>query len=152
MQDMLLMPHQPRLPGAHGRLPNDVFRALRRSTDVRAPEGRDGGVRSVVLERLTVPLFMDVHRDLVGLTVASFLDAHRRALALQDREGVRCLDGWFDDHTGTAFCLSAAPSPAAVIRLHRVAHGLLPDEVREVQAATSARPREPGGTGGSSVQ
>lgn len=82
-----------------------------------------------------MPLFMDVHRELHGLTPASFEAAHRRALARQEQAAVRFVRHWFDDHTGTAFCLVEAHDASAVVRGHRVAHGLIPDEIVEVREA-----------------
>lgn len=80
-------------------------------------------------------LFMDVHRDLAGLTASSFIAAHVRALARQEHAGVRYLHHWYDDRTGTAFCLVEAPNAAAVFDVHRRSHGNLPDEVLEVVEA-----------------
>lgn len=82
-----------------------------------------------------MPQFMDVHRELDGLTGASFEAAHERMVAIQDAAAVRVIRHWFDDHTGTAFCLVEAVDSAAVVRAHRMAHGLIPDEVVEVRAA-----------------
>lgn len=92
-----------------------------------------------------MPLFMDVHRDLCGLTASSFLQAHARALAAPETP-VRWLHHWFDDRSGTAFCLVEADDRGAVVRVHAVVNGLVPDEVVEV---TEARP--PPGSGPPSV-
>lgn len=86
-----------------------------------------------------MPLFMDVHRDLFGFTAQSFALAHARAVTLQRSAGVRYLHHWYDDRTGTAFCLVEAPGTAAVARAHRLAHGLLPDEIIEVHEVPPVR-------------
>jgi hypothetical protein len=40
---------------------------------------------------------------------------------------------WFDAGTGKAFCLVEAPSKEAANAVHREAHGLVADELIEVQ-------------------
>ena len=40
---------------------------------------------------------------------------------------------WFDEATGKVYCLAEAPSPDAMIDVHREAHGLLADEIVEVR-------------------
>jgi hypothetical protein len=76
---------------------------------------------------------MDVHRHVEGLTPAGVADAHAKDLAVQAKYGVRYIRYWWDEATGRVFCLSEAPSKEAAIAVHREAHGLLPDEIFEVQ-------------------
>ena len=40
---------------------------------------------------------------------------------------------WYDEATGKVFCLSEAPDREAITAAHRVAHGLLTDEIIEVR-------------------
>ena len=40
---------------------------------------------------------------------------------------------WYDAATGRVFCLSDAPDKEAALAVHREAHGLMPDEIFEVQ-------------------
>jgi hypothetical protein len=47
--------------------------------------------------------------------------------------GVTYLKYWFDVTTGTVFCLVEAPSREAAVAVHREAHGLLAEELIEVQ-------------------
>jgi DNA-binding CsgD family transcriptional regulator len=82
---------------------------------------------------VAVPLYMDIHRELGDLTAALVADAHHKDLALQSKYGVRYLKYWFDSASGKVFCLVEAPSAEAAIAVHRDAHGLLPDEIFEVE-------------------
>lgn len=80
-----------------------------------------------------MPLFMDVHRHVPGLTGEAVAAAHQKDLAIQDRYGVRFLRYWYDEATGKIFCLSWAPNREAAISVHRESHGLEADEIYEVQ-------------------
>jgi uncharacterized protein DUF4242 len=80
-----------------------------------------------------MPLFMDVHKHVPGLTKDGVADAHQKDLAVQGKHNVKYLKYWFNEQTGDVFCLSEAPDRESAIRVHREAHGLIPDEVVEVQ-------------------
>ena len=80
-----------------------------------------------------MPLFIDIHKHVPGLTKEAVADAHQKDLAAQERHDVKYLRYWFNDQTGDVVCLVEAPSKEAAIRVHREAHGLIPDEVIEVQ-------------------
>ena len=90
-----------------------------------------------------MPLYMDVHYRVDGLTAAGVIDAHRRDLATQDRYGVRWVNYWYDESSGKVFCLSDAPSAQATEDCHREAHGLLADEIREVKEYGDAPAQKP---------
>jgi len=77
-------------------------------------------------------LFIDIHKHVPGLTKDAVVDAHQKDLAAQDKHGVKYLNYWFNDKTGTVFCLVQAPTKEAAIRVHQEAHGLIPDEIIEV--------------------
>lgn len=79
-----------------------------------------------------MPLFMDIHNRIEGLTGDAVAAAHQQDLAVQARYGVRFIRYWYDERTGKVFCLSEAPTSDAVAAVHRAAHGLLADEVVEV--------------------
>ena len=79
-----------------------------------------------------VPLFMDIHQKVEGLTADAVAAAHQQDLSVQARYGVRFIRYWYDEKTGKVFCLSEAPSQEAVASVHREAHGLLADEVVQV--------------------
>ena len=83
-----------------------------------------------------MPLFMDIHRKVEGLTPEAVTAAHQQDLAVQARYGVRFIRYWYDERTGKVFCLSEAPTADAVGAVHREAHGLLADEVVEVAEGT----------------
>ena len=80
-----------------------------------------------------MPLFMDVHRKVDGLTAEAVAGAHKKDLEKQDQHGVKYLKYWFNEDSGTVFCLSEAPDREAALRVHSEAHGLMPDEVIEVK-------------------
>lgn len=79
-----------------------------------------------------MPLYLDVHRNLDGLTPEAVADAHARDLEVQNKHGVRYLKYWYNADAGRVFCLAEAPSREAAERVHREAHGLVPDEIIEV--------------------
>ncbi len=80
-----------------------------------------------------MPLFMDVHHKVDGLTAEAVAAAHQRDLEVQEQHGVKYLKYWFDEGSGKVFCLVEAPSKEAAEAVHREAHGLVADEITEVQ-------------------
>ena len=80
-----------------------------------------------------MPLFMDVHRKIDGLTAHDVAHAHQKDLDVQDKHNVKYLKYWFNEADGTVFCLSEAPDRESALAVHREAHGLMPDEVIEVK-------------------
>jgi hypothetical protein len=82
---------------------------------------------------------MDVHPGLGDATPEDVAEAHRRDLEMQDEYGVRFLSYWFSDPDGKAFCLAEAPDPQSLASCHKVAHGLMPNEIIEVGAPTLAQ-------------
>lgn len=80
-----------------------------------------------------VPLYMDVHSVEGGVTIDDVVKAHRADLCTQDAHDVRFLRYWVDEVRGRIFCLAEAPSADAAIAVHREAHGLMADEVYQVQ-------------------
>jgi hypothetical protein len=79
-----------------------------------------------------MPLYMDIHHQVDGLTPEAVADAHRRDLEVQGKYGVNYLKYWFNEDSGKVFCLAEAPTMEAVKAVHREAHGLVADEVIEV--------------------
>ena len=80
-----------------------------------------------------MPLYMDVHRNVEGLTAEAVAGAHQKDLETQAQHGVNYLKYWFNDQTGRIYCLVDAPSKEAAEAVHREAHGLVADEIMEVQ-------------------
>jgi hypothetical protein len=79
-----------------------------------------------------MPLFMDVHDKVEGLTAEAVAGAHQQDLEVQERHGVRYLQYWFDEGSGKVFCLVDAPDAAAAEAVHREAHGLVADSITPV--------------------
>jgi hypothetical protein len=80
-----------------------------------------------------MPLYMDTHEHVPGLTAEAVAGAHARDLETQGKYGVKYLKYWFDEGTGKVFCLVEAPSKDAAATVHREAHGLVADEITEVR-------------------
>lgn len=80
-----------------------------------------------------MPLFMDVHHRVDGLTAEAVAGAHARDLEVQDAHGVQYLKYWFDEDSGKVFCLVDAPDADAAATVHREAHGLVADELVPVR-------------------
>jgi hypothetical protein len=80
-----------------------------------------------------VPLFLDIHHHIDGLTAEAVAGAHQADLNTQGKYGVKYLRYWFDEGSGKVFCLIEAPNKEAAIAVHKEAHGLLADELIEVK-------------------
>jgi hypothetical protein len=80
-----------------------------------------------------MPLFMDIHEHVDGLTADAVGHAHEADLRTQDKYGVKYLRYWFDEGSGRVFCLVDAPSREAAAAVHREAHGLVADALVEVK-------------------
>lgn len=77
-------------------------------------------------------LFMDVHH-LDDVTLEAVAGAHQADLATQGRYDVEYLRYWVDETQGKVFCLVEAPDAEAASRVHKEAHGLVADEIYQVQ-------------------
>jgi hypothetical protein len=80
-----------------------------------------------------MPLYMDVHSIDGGVSVEDVARAHRADLQTEGQHDVRYLRYWVDEQHGKVFCLVEAPSPEAAATVHREAHGLLADDIFQVQ-------------------
>jgi hypothetical protein len=80
-----------------------------------------------------MPLFMDTHEKVDGLTADAVAGAHQRDLEVQNKHGARYLKYWFNESNGRVYCLVEAPNKEAAASVHREAHGLLADEIVEVK-------------------
>lgn len=80
-----------------------------------------------------MPLYMDIHKGVAGLTTEAVTAAHQKDLAVQGKYGVKYLKYWYDEGTGTVFCLCEAPSKEAAEAVHREGHGGVADEIIEVK-------------------
>lgn len=82
-----------------------------------------------------MPLFMDRH-NIEGVTPEALAEAHEKDLAVQEKHGTKYLNYWHDQTRGCVFCLVDAPNKEAAVQVHREAHGLVADEIIEVDPAT----------------
>jgi len=80
-----------------------------------------------------MPLYMDVHKKIDGLTAEAVAGAHQRDLRVQDKHGVKYLKYWFNENTGQVWCLIYAPSIEAAEAVHREVLGRLADDVTVVK-------------------
>ena len=80
-----------------------------------------------------MPLYMDSHDGIAGLTGEAVAAAHQKDLEVQAKHGVRYLRYWYDERAGKVFCLVDAPSKEAAAAVHQEAHGLVADEIFEVK-------------------
>lgn len=80
-----------------------------------------------------MPLFMDVHTLEGGVSPKDVADAHKRDLEVQDEHGVNYKSYWVDESAGKVFCLVEAPNAEAAHTVHREAHGLVAEEIYEVE-------------------
>lgn len=80
-----------------------------------------------------MPLFLDVHEHVEGLTAEAVAQAHQADLKTQEKYDVKYLRYWFDEGSGKVFCLVEAPTKEAAIAVHREAHGLVADQLTEVK-------------------
>ncbi len=80
-----------------------------------------------------MPLYMDTHKHIKGLTAEAAAKAHQADLKTQGKYGVNYKSYWVDEKAGKVFCLVEAPNKEAAVAVHREAHGLVADEITEVK-------------------
>jgi hypothetical protein len=80
-----------------------------------------------------VPLFMDVHEIADGVAMDDVARAHLADLQAQPGHDVNYLRYWVDEQAGRVFCLVEAPTADAAAEVHRQAHGLVADQIYQVQ-------------------
>ena len=78
-----------------------------------------------------MPLYMDRH-FVEGATQKAVAHAHQLDLTVQEKYKVQFLTYWFDEPRCTAFCLVASPDKETIQKAHNEAHGLVPNEIIEV--------------------
>jgi hypothetical protein len=81
-----------------------------------------------------VPTYMDVHTVEGGVSASDAAEAHMKDLQEQAKHGVNYKSYWVAEQEGKIFCLVDAPNAEAAHTVHRDAHGLVADEIYEVQA------------------
>jgi hypothetical protein len=80
-----------------------------------------------------MPLFMDEHNAVPGLTAEAGAGAHARDLEVQNKYGVKYISYWFNEQAGKVYCVVDAPDADAAHAVRREAHGLVADEILEVK-------------------
>lgn len=81
-----------------------------------------------------MPLFMDVHANIPDdADAAAVADAHAADLRIQDKYDTRYINYWFDAQQRKIFCLVEAPSEETAHAVHKEAHGLVADEIYQVE-------------------
>lgn len=80
-----------------------------------------------------MPLYLDRHDFVPGLTAEAIAQAHERDMEVAPKYGATYFRYWFDEATGRVFCLFEAPDEEAGVAVHREAHGILADEITRVQ-------------------
>jgi hypothetical protein len=80
-----------------------------------------------------MPLFMDVHTMQGAVRLADAAKAHAADLQTQQKYSVHYLRYWVDEDNGKLFCLVDAPDQDTATTVHREAHGLVADEIYQVQ-------------------
>ncbi len=79
-------------------------------------------------------LYFDIHQMGPGnVTAQAVAEAHEKDLAVQDKYGVNFINYWVGEADGVVMCLAEAPDAEAMVQTHKEAHGLVPDQVGEVQ-------------------
>jgi class 3 adenylate cyclase len=80
-----------------------------------------------------MPLYMDIHNLDEGTTAEDVAKAHAKDMETQQKYGVEYTKYWVNESGKKVFCLAHAPSAEAAEKVHREAHGLMPDKIIEVQ-------------------
>ena len=80
-----------------------------------------------------MPLYLDTHKGVKGVTAQAVAEAHKKDLEVQGKYGVKYLKYWVDEKEGNIYCLVDAPTPEAAAKVHKEAHGLVAHEIHEVK-------------------
>lgn len=80
-----------------------------------------------------MPLYMDIHENMDGITKEQLDEAHKKDIAVQGKHGVKFVDYWYSEKEGRVFCLCEAPNKEAAAAVHKEAHGGVADQVIEVR-------------------
>jgi AraC-like DNA-binding protein len=78
-----------------------------------------------------MPLYMDLHK-IPKITIAEAKKAHVADEQIQQKYGVKYLQFWCNEQSGTLFCLVEGPDKDTVESVHRMAHGHVACAVVEV--------------------
>ncbi len=82
-----------------------------------------------------MPVYMDVHEVGPDVSAADIARAHARDVEVQDKYGVHYEKYYFNEKAGKIFCLCHAPNAEAAVQVHKEAHGLVADQLIQVDPA-----------------
>src|SRR5690606_679750 len=77
-------------------------------------------------------LYMDIH-FVDDVSVEDTRKAHLADLAVQEKYGVKYLQYWFNEKTGTIFCLMEGPDKESCAATHKEANGITACQIVEVE-------------------
>ena len=80
-----------------------------------------------------MPLYMDIHNLDDGTTADDVAKAHEKDMKIQEKYGVKYSKYWVNESGKKVFCLAHAPNAEAAERVHREAHGMMPEKIIEVE-------------------
>jgi hypothetical protein len=63
-------------------------------------------------------LFMDIHRNVEGVTHDGLKEAHQKDLEIQAKHGVSFQKYWYNEEEKAIFCLAEAPNKEAAQAVH----------------------------------
>ena len=79
-----------------------------------------------------MPLYMDIHRDVDGVSKEMLEKAHQMDLEVQGKNGDEFKSYWYSEEQKAIFCLCEAPNMEAAAAVHRESHGSEANEIIEV--------------------
>jgi hypothetical protein len=104
---------------AHGLLPTRIYEVT---------DGKEAAFNN------TKNLYLDIHYLGAGkVTAKDVAAAHEKDLAVEKKYGVNLINYWVNEKDGVVMCLAQAKDSTDLIKTHKEAHGLLPDQVFEVK-------------------
>jgi hypothetical protein len=79
---------------------------------------------------------MDIHEVDPGTPISEVAKAHMADLQTQEKYGVNYMRYWVDEKAGRIFCLVEAPDAETAHTVHREAHGLVAQNIFQVEEGT----------------
>ena len=79
-----------------------------------------------------MPLYMDIHYE-GGVSLEETRKAHLADLAVQEKYGVTYHQYWFNEETGTVYCLMEGPDKESCAATHRESNGIATCQIVEVK-------------------
>ncbi|MCH4551576.1 nickel-binding protein [Aestuariibaculum lutulentum] len=80
-----------------------------------------------------MPIFMDRHDVSESVSAEVLAEIHLEDLKIEHEYGCRGFTYWFDQKRKNVFCLIEAPNKEAITRMHKHAHGDVPNTIIEVE-------------------